>query len=89
MLQEDDESLLPASIPLSSENINDDGIYLLENGEDGLIYIGNMANPETLQQIFGVSSVDGLPAQVTFVSFSFFALTTDLYIMVLSIYSPS
>ncbi|URD93670.1 protein transport protein Sec24-like [Musa troglodytarum] len=67
--KEDDESLLPPSIPLSSEHINDDGIYLLENGEDGLIYIGNMANPETLQQIFGVSSVDGLPSQLVLEQF--------------------
>ncbi|THU46580.1 hypothetical protein C4D60_Mb09t06430 [Musa balbisiana] len=67
--KEDDGSLLALYIPLSSEHINDDGIYLLENGEDGLIYIGNMVNPDTLQQIFGVSSVDGLPSQLVLEQF--------------------
>jgi protein transport protein SEC24 len=30
---------------LNSENIREDGIYLLENGEDGLIYVGNIGKP--------------------------------------------
>lgn len=64
MTQEENGSLLASTIFLSSEHIKDDGIYLLENGEDGLIYIGNMANQDTLQQLFGVSSVEGLPSQV-------------------------
>ncbi|WOL01376.1 protein transport protein Sec24-like [Canna indica] len=67
--REDDGSLLSSNIPLSSEHINDDGIYLLENGEDGLIYVGSMASPETLQKIFGVSSVDGLPSQLVLQQF--------------------
>ncbi|KAG1331481.1 Protein transport protein Sec24-like [Cocos nucifera] len=67
--KEDDGSLLSATIPLSSEHINDDGIYLLENGEDGLIYVGNMVNPDTLQQLFGVSSVDGIPTQLVLQQF--------------------
>jgi protein transport protein SEC24 len=49
---------------LNSENIHEDGIYLLENGEDCLIYVGNMVNPATLEQVFGVSSVAALPVQV-------------------------
>ncbi|XP_008810270.2 protein transport protein Sec24-like At4g32640 [Phoenix dactylifera] len=67
--KEDDGSLLSATIPLSSEHINDDGIYLLENGEDGLFYVGNMVNPDTLQQLFGVSSVDGVPTQLVLQQF--------------------
>ncbi|GMY39279.1 protein transport protein Sec24-like At4g32640 [Fagus crenata] len=36
--KEDDESLVPPVIPLSSEHVSDEGIYLLENGEDCDIY---------------------------------------------------
>lgn len=64
ILQEDDGFILSSNIPLSSEHINDDCVYLLENGEDGFIYVGSMVSPDVLQKIFGVSSVDGLPSQV-------------------------
>lgn len=63
--QENNDSILSSTLPLSSEHLNDDGIYLLENGEDCLFYVGNMVNAEILQQIFGVTSVDGLPTQVS------------------------
>lgn len=56
--------LIPPTIPLSSEHVSDDGIYLLENGDDGLIYIGNSVNPEVLRQLFGISSVEEIPSQV-------------------------
>ncbi|KAF8377055.1 hypothetical protein HHK36_030427 [Tetracentron sinense] len=61
--KEADGSLIPSTIPLSSEHITDDGIFLLENGEDGLIYIGNMVNPDILQKIFGISFVNEIPTQ--------------------------
>nr|XP_010929766.2 protein transport protein Sec24-like At4g32640 [Elaeis guineensis] len=67
--KEDDGSLLSATIPLSSEHVNDDGIYLMENGEDAVIYVGNMVNPDTLQQLFGVSSADGIPTQLVLQQF--------------------
>ncbi|WVZ51990.1 hypothetical protein U9M48_003086 [Paspalum notatum var. saurae] len=35
----DDDSIIPSPLMLNSENVQDDGIYLLENGEDGLIYL--------------------------------------------------
>lgn len=63
-LQENDESLIPPPIPLSSEYINDNGIYLLENGEDCLIYVGNSADPGVMHQLLGISSVEQVPAQV-------------------------
>ncbi|KAF8411765.1 hypothetical protein HHK36_004323 [Tetracentron sinense] len=61
--KEADGSLIPSTIPLFSEHITDDGIFLLENGEDGLIYVGNMVNPDILRQQFGISSVDEIPTQ--------------------------
>ncbi|GLJ22020.1 hypothetical protein SUGI_0412500 [Cryptomeria japonica] len=54
-------SILPLSLPLSSEHIDSDGIFLLENGEDALIYAGKMVSPDMLQQLFGVQSVDDIP----------------------------
>uniref|UniRef100_A0A5B6ZX03 Uncharacterized protein n=1 Tax=Davidia involucrata TaxID=16924 RepID=A0A5B6ZX03_DAVIN len=61
--KEMDESLITPAIPLSSEHVSDEGIYLLENGEDCLIYIGNSADPDMMQQLFGISSVDEIPTQ--------------------------
>lgn len=61
--EELDGSSIPETIPLSSEHVSDNGIYLLENGEDCLIYVGNSASSDILQQLFGTSSVDDIPAQ--------------------------
>jgi hypothetical protein len=63
-VQDDEDSLIPNPLTLNSENIQDDGIYLLENGEDGFIYVGNAVNTTTLEQIFGLSSLAGVPNQV-------------------------
>ncbi|XP_078433802.1 protein transport protein SEC24 C-like [Wolffia australiana] len=61
--KDDDESAIPPTLPLSSEHITDDGVYLLENGEDALIYVGNSVRNEMLEQIFGTPSVDGISSQ--------------------------
>lgn len=58
------ETGIPPPIPLSSEHVSDDGIYLLENGEDCLIYVGNSVNPDITQKLFGFSSVGEIPSQV-------------------------
>ncbi|KAF2910869.1 protein transport protein SEC24 B isoform X2 [Oryza sativa Japonica Group] len=65
----DDESLIPSPLMLNSENIREDGVYLLENGEDGLIYVGNVVEPTILEQIFGVSSLAALPSQAVLEQF--------------------
>nr|WDD38968.1 transport protein Sec24 [Fagopyrum tataricum] len=59
-----DQSVIPAAIPLSSEHVSDEGMYLLENGIDALIYVGNSAEPQIVQQIFGTSRIDEIPAQL-------------------------
>ncbi|XP_004298636.1 PREDICTED: protein transport protein Sec24-like At4g32640 isoform X1 [Fragaria vesca subsp. vesca] len=59
----DDASLCPPAIPLSSEHISDEGIYLLENGEDCLIYVGNSVDSDILNKLFGVPSIDEIPTQ--------------------------
>ncbi|XP_057528262.1 protein transport protein SEC24 B-like [Amaranthus tricolor] len=61
--KESDGSLIPSSLPLSSENISDNGIYLLENGLDALIYVGNSVDSNILQQLLGISSVAEIPTQ--------------------------
>ncbi|KAK4395543.1 protein transport protein Sec24-like [Sesamum angolense] len=58
-----DDSIIPTSIPLSSEHISDDGIYLLENGQDCLIYVGASVQQNVLQQLFGISSVEEISNQ--------------------------
>ncbi|KAI3495742.1 hypothetical protein L1887_38088 [Cichorium endivia] len=61
--KEADGSVIPDAIPLCSEHVSDDGIYLLENGEDCLVYIGNSVNPDIIGKLFGVSSFDEIPSQ--------------------------
>lgn len=60
-----DGTLIPPAIALSSEHISDDGIYLLENGEDCLVYVGSSVQQDTLRKLFGVSSIEEVPTQVT------------------------
>ncbi|KAL6545603.1 Protein transport protein Sec24B [Orobanche gracilis] len=58
-----DDFVIPTPIPLNSEHITDEGIYLLENGEDCFIYAGNSVEPNVLLQLFGVSSVEEISNQ--------------------------
>ncbi|CAM0950023.1 unnamed protein product [Alopecurus aequalis] len=67
--RDDEDSLIPNPLTLNSENIQDDGIYLLENGEDGFIYVGNAVNTATLEQIFGLPSLAGVPNQLVLEQF--------------------
>nr|XP_016479832.1 PREDICTED: protein transport protein Sec24-like At4g32640 [Nicotiana tabacum] len=62
-IEEGEESIIPPPIPLSKEQISDNGIYLLENGEDCLIYVGNSADPGVMRQLLGILSVEEVPAQ--------------------------
>ncbi|KMT02852.1 hypothetical protein BVRB_8g194310 isoform B [Beta vulgaris subsp. vulgaris] len=61
--KEMDGSIIPPAIPLSSEHVIDEGIYLLENGEDALVYVGHSVDPSILQCLFGTTSVDEVPTQ--------------------------
>ncbi|KAK0600581.1 hypothetical protein LWI29_016299 [Acer saccharum] len=60
-LKGEDGSFIPPFLPLSSEHVSDDGVYLLENGEDALIYVGSTVDSNVLHELFGVSSVDEIP----------------------------
>jgi protein transport protein SEC24 len=59
--KEDEESVIPSFLPLSSEHISDDGVYLLENGHDCLIYVGDSVSLDIVRKLFGVSTVDEIP----------------------------
>lgn len=61
--RKEDGASVPRSIALSSENICDEGVYLLENGDDCLIYIGSSVSSDIMQQLLGISSVDEIPNQ--------------------------
>ncbi|KAJ7560650.1 hypothetical protein O6H91_04G138900 [Diphasiastrum complanatum] len=50
--------ILPPALPLSSENLDQAGIFLLEAGEDAFLYTGNSATPELLHELFGVHSIN-------------------------------
>ena len=54
------EPILPATTALSSQELLPDGVFLLENGEEMLIYVGNMVPADTLLQLFNVSTLDAL-----------------------------
>ncbi|PWA42030.1 von Willebrand factor, type A [Artemisia annua] len=49
---------------LSSEHVSDDVIYILENGEDCLVYAGGYVDPNITQKLFGVSSFSEIPSQL-------------------------
>lgn len=51
-------ALLPAVVGLSSEKLEAEGVYLLENGEDAFLWAGKAAAPELLAALFGVRSLD-------------------------------
>ncbi|KAL2324013.1 hypothetical protein Fmac_023071 [Flemingia macrophylla] len=59
--KEDEESVIPPFLPLSSEHISDDGVYLLENGHDCLIYVGDSVSPDIVRKLFGVATIDEVP----------------------------
>lgn len=63
--QDDEETVVPSPIPLQSENLKDEGVYFLENGDDALIYVGESVNSDILQKLFDVPSAAEIPSQVS------------------------
>ncbi|KAJ4841124.1 hypothetical protein Tsubulata_003768 [Turnera subulata] len=61
--REGDASIIPPALPLSSEHVSENGIYLLEDGQDGLVYIGSSVDSDILVKLFGISSAAELPNQ--------------------------
>jgi protein transport protein SEC24 len=51
---------IPPCMWLSSEKLNQDGAYLLEDGQEILIWIGRQLPVETLRDLFGTENVDDI-----------------------------
>uniref|UniRef100_A0A1J3JSF0 Protein transport protein Sec24-like CEF n=3 Tax=Noccaea caerulescens TaxID=107243 RepID=A0A1J3JSF0_NOCCA len=61
--KDNEETVVPSPIPLQSENLKDEGVYFLENGDDALIYVGESVNSDILQKLFDVPSAAEIPSQ--------------------------
>lgn len=48
----------------SVDKMNEQGVYLLENGVHMLLWVGSQANPEFIQDVFGVPSATQIDTQV-------------------------
>lgn len=55
--------VLPPMQPLSADGLSSDGVYMLENSIEALVWIGRAANPAVLQALFGYSSLDQVDFQ--------------------------
>ncbi|PFH31291.1 putative transport protein Sec24 [Besnoitia besnoiti] len=53
-----EDIILPPQLRLTAEEMTQDGAYLLENGEEMLLWIGRSISPHWLSTVFGVQSLD-------------------------------
>merc|ERR1712224_365823 len=60
MQDENGKVNLPGMLHLTCQSINSDGVYLLENGESLIMWIGRAVSPNFLERVFGVQSIDQL-----------------------------
>ncbi|XP_038210200.1 protein transport protein Sec24A [Zerene cesonia] len=62
-VQRDDDEQLPhpPRMQLTSERINLNGAYLLDDGETMMIYVCNAVSPAFLSEVFGVTAFSQLP----------------------------
>jgi protein transport protein SEC24 len=54
----DGKITLPDMLNLTSESMQQDGVYLLENGQDMMMWVGRAVGPAFLQSVFGASSFE-------------------------------
>ncbi|KAJ6246006.1 sec24-related protein [Anaeramoeba flamelloides] len=57
----------PNRLSLTLQNLTTDGIFLLANGIEIYIYIGEQANEQLLNQLFGIEDIFNVPSQALFV----------------------
>lgn len=58
VLDGQEEVILPPALRLTAEEMTQDGAYLLENGEEMLLWIGRSISPHWLSCVFGAHSLD-------------------------------
>lgn len=51
---------LPAALNLTAERLSPDGVYLLDNGVELLLWVGRAAPPQLLDALFGAPSLEGV-----------------------------
>jgi protein transport protein SEC24 len=56
----DGRVVLPPQLPLSADQLTHEGIFLIEDGEQMLMWIGTSVAPDILRGLFGVPSVNQL-----------------------------
>eukprot|EP00397_Hematodinium_sp_SG-2012_P002207 GEMP01002213.1.p1 GENE.GEMP01002213.1~~GEMP01002213.1.p1 ORF type:complete len:1042 (+),score=152.49 GEMP01002213.1:405-3530(+) len=59
-LDEYDRPSLPPMLNLGVESMTRDGMYLIENGEDVILWVGDEMDPDMMYSLFGVSTIDEL-----------------------------
>lgn len=50
---------VPFALPPTSENLSSEGVFLLDSGEDLLLYVGRSVHGEVMQELFGEDAVAG------------------------------
>lgn len=53
--------IYPQLLNLSSEKLNRNNIFLLENGQELFLWIGRSCSPEMLMAVFGQPSAEAIP----------------------------
>lgn len=48
---------VPVGLPPTSEKLSSQGVFLLDSGEDLLMYVGRGTSAEVLQELFGVATL--------------------------------
>ncbi len=50
---------VPVALPPTSENLSSSGVFLLDDGEELILYVGRSVSGEVLSELFGVDTVPG------------------------------
>lgn len=50
---------VPAALPPTSEKLTSSGVFLLDDGEELLLYVGRSVSGEIMSELFGVDAVPG------------------------------
>ena len=56
---------VPVALPPTSEKLSSSGVFLLDTGEELLLYVGRSVSGEVMSELFGVDAVPGEYGTVT------------------------
>ncbi len=60
LLGPDEQIVLPPTLNLSSERLEKNGIFLVEDGQQIYMWVGKQTNPDQLSQLFGVPTLENV-----------------------------